>query len=276
MRVCVIVPAAGSGSRFGGDKLAQDLGGRALLLRTIELFASRDDVAAIVVAAPPEEAELEEFRLRYGTQLAFHGARVVPGGRRERWETVRRALAAVPEECTHVAIHDAARPTAPAAMIDRVFFAARHHPAVIPGVPVSATLKRVGAPIAIAPEENAIADAILGAAPPEGAPANGGASVRPILETVSRAGLVGVQTPQVFTRALILAAYDHVERECGLDGVTDDAQVVERYGQQVMVVEGDARNVKVTTPDDLALVRAIAAMAGGGREPESRPTHKRF
>ncbi len=275
MRVCVIVPAAGSGSRFGGDKLAQDLGGRALLLRTIELFASRDDVAAIVVAAPPEESAAEEFRLRYGTQLAFYGARVVAGGRRERWETVRRALAAVPEECTHVAIHDAARPTAPAAMIDRVFFAARHHPAVIPGVPVSATLKRVGAAVAIAPEENAIADAILGA-PPEGAACAAAATVRPILETVSRAGLVGVQTPQVFTRALILAAYDHVEREGGLDGVTDDAQVVERYGQQVMVVEGDARNIKVTTPDDLALVRAIAAIAGGGREPESRPAHKRL
>jgi 2-C-methyl-D-erythritol 4-phosphate cytidylyltransferase len=270
MRVCVILPAAGAGTRFGGDKLSQDLGGRPLLLRTVERFTKRDEVSSIIVAAPPGEEDLEAFQLRYGAALGFHGVVVVPGGRRERWETVRLALAAVPAECTHVAIHDAARPTPPEAMLDRVFAAAQHADAVIPGVAVSATLKRVGEPVARAVAEDAIADSILGEAP-----ASAAGRLWPVVETVARAGLFGVQTPQVFRRELIIAAYDHVERSGGLDGVTDDAQVVERYGQPVMIVEGDVRNIKVTTPDDLALVRAIAAMDDGPRSSDARPAHKR-
>ena len=104
----VIIPAAGESRRFGGDKLGQDLGGRALLLRTVELFTKREEVRAIVVAAPPER--FDEFRERYGAPLSFHGVRIVEGGRTERWETVRNALAAVPGECSHIAVHDAARP----------------------------------------------------------------------------------------------------------------------------------------------------------------------
>ena len=142
MRVCVILPAAGSGTRFGSDKLAQDLGGRPVLLRTVELFTKRDEVTSIVVAAPPDA--VEEFRSRYGAQLSFHGAHIVEGGKAERWETVKLALAAVPADCTHVAIHDAARPAASPELLDRVFAAARIHDAVIPGLQVTSTLKRVG------------------------------------------------------------------------------------------------------------------------------------
>ena len=99
MKICTIIPAAGSSRRFGlGDKLSQDLGGRALLLRTVELFTRREEVASIIVAAPPEEEAFERFRDRYGAQLGFHGVRIVAGGRVERWETVQRALDAVPED----------------------------------------------------------------------------------------------------------------------------------------------------------------------------------
>jgi 2-C-methyl-D-erythritol 4-phosphate cytidylyltransferase len=108
MNVCVIIPAAGRSSRFGDvDKLAQDLGGRSVLLRTVEAFTKRAEVKSIIVAGPPDE--LEEFRHKYGPTLGFHGARIVEGGKDHRWETVRNALNsdAIADDITHVAISTA-------------------------------------------------------------------------------------------------------------------------------------------------------------------------
>ena len=246
-RFGVIIPAAGRSRRFGiGDKLSQDVGGRPMLLRTVELFTRRDDVAAIVVAAPPDE--LDEFRTRFGTQLGFHGAKVVAGGTIERWETVRNALAAIPEDCTHVAVHDAARPAASEELLQRVFDAARVHDAVIPGDPVTSTLKRVSEETVDAEQEDAVADAILGSFA-DTTKIKG----RRVTGTVPREHLVAVQTPQVFRAELLRRAY----AQDGLEGATDDAMLVERLGAEVIVVDGDPRNVKVTTPADLALVRAL-------------------
>ena len=109
LNVCVIIAAAGASRRFGdSDKLAQDLGGRPVLVRTVEAFARRDEVRSIVVAAPPDR--LDDYRERFGPTLGFHGATIVRGGSVERWESIRLALEAVPEDATHVAVHDAARP----------------------------------------------------------------------------------------------------------------------------------------------------------------------
>jgi 2-C-methyl-D-erythritol 4-phosphate cytidylyltransferase len=246
-RVGVVIPAAGRSTRFGlGDKISQDVGGRTMLLRSVELFARRDDVGAIVVAAPPDS--LDEFRERWGTQLGFHGARIVAGGTVERWETVRNSLAAVPEECTHVAVHDAARPAATEELIARVFDAARVHDAVIPGDPVTSTLKRVSDETIDAEEADAVADLILGEIS-ESTKIKG----RRVVGTVPRERLVAVQTPQVFRAELLRRAYAQPD----LDGATDDAMLVERLGAEVIVVDGDPRNVKVTTQADLALVRAL-------------------
>ncbi len=217
-----------------------------MILRTVELFTRRDDVVSIVVAAPPNE--LEEFRTRFGAQLGFHGAKLVAGGVVERWETVRNALSAVPDDCTHIAVHDAARPAAPEEMIARVFEAARVHAAVIPGDPVTATLKRVSAEQIDAETEDAVADAILG----EFADATK-IKGRYVVETVPRHDLVSVQTPQVFQANLLRRAYAQAD----LSGATDDAGLVERLGESVVVVAGDPRNIKVTTPGDLAMVRAL-------------------
>jgi 2-C-methyl-D-erythritol 4-phosphate cytidylyltransferase/2-C-methyl-D-erythritol 4-phosphate cytidylyltransferase/2-C-methyl-D-erythritol 2,4-cyclodiphosphate synthase len=87
MRIGVIIAAAGKSSRFGaGDKLSQDLGGRPVLLRTVEAFTKRDEVVAIVVAGPPDD--IEGFRARFGPALGFNGAKIVEGGRTERWESI--------------------------------------------------------------------------------------------------------------------------------------------------------------------------------------------
>jgi 2-C-methyl-D-erythritol 4-phosphate cytidylyltransferase len=263
MNVCVIIPAAGQSRRFGaGNKLGQDLGGRSVLVRTVEIFAKRDEVRSIIVAGPP--GEFEEFRNRYGPTLGFHGARIVQGGAEHRWETVRNALATVPDDATHIAVHDAARPGVSKEVLDRVFDAARKLNAVIPVVPVNATLKRVaaGAIDISGGADDALADSILGEETRVSIPA------REVVQTIDRENLVEVQTPQVFEANLLKRAYGQAD----LNGVTDDAAVVERLGEKVHAVEGDVRNLKITTRADLSLMRAIL----GVPPPAERPVHKRF
>ncbi len=261
MNIAVIITAAGRSERFGGrDKLSEDLGGRALLMRTVELFNKRPEVGCVIVAGPPDH--LDDFRFRFGDQLGFHGAKIVPGGRVERWETVKNALTEVPDQCTHVAVHDAARPGTPVEVIDRVFEAAKMFKAVIPAVHVTATIKRVSKEAKQAAEADPIAAAILGDA---ARPKN---TARRVEETIDRQRLVEVQTPQIFERGLLLRAYAQKD----LSGATDDASLVERLGEEVYVVNGDPRNLKVTTPADLHLMRAVL----GVRPPAERPTHKQF
>jgi 2-C-methyl-D-erythritol 4-phosphate cytidylyltransferase len=263
MNVSVIIPAAGQSRRFGdADKLAQDLGGRTVLIRTVEIFAKRDEVRSIIVAGPPED--FDQFTARYGPTLGFHGARVVKGGHEHRWETVRNALAAVPDDATHIGVHDAARPGVTNEVLDRVFQAARKLPAVIPVVPVTATIKKVAEQsIDVGgSDDDALIDSILGAETRVSIPA------LPVIQTIERSGLVEVQTPQVFQAKLLQRAYAQAD----LSGVTDDASLVERLGETVYTVQGDVRNLKITTRADLALMRAILNVP----PPAERPVHKRF
>jgi 2-C-methyl-D-erythritol 4-phosphate cytidylyltransferase len=179
----------------------------------------------------------------------------VAGGREARWETVRNALAEMPKECTHIAVHDAARPAVSKELLDRLFDAARNLSAVVPAVRVTSTVKRLSEEtIDVANREgDVLADAILGDA---GRPS---LSANAVTDTVDREGLAEVQTPQVFEAALLRRAYAQDD----LSGATDDA---------CHAVEGDVTNLKVTTPGDLKLVRAIL----GVRAPAERPSHKRF
>ncbi len=265
MKIGVIIPAAGAASRYrqglGGhrNKLDEDLGGRPLLQRTVELFNKHEQVGSIVVAGPHDEEAWSEFRLRYADKLALLGASLCRGGVRHRWETVQAALAEIPEDCTHIAVHDAARPCASPELIDRLFDAAARHPAVVPCVEVSDTLKRLSAPTE-APQEADPLAAILGA--PEKA-----RMVQHVEATVDRQRLAYAQTPQVFEAGLLRRAYAQKDLSS-----TDDAGLVERLGEQVLVVEGDVRNIKVTFPADLTLARAILGL----RPPAEREAHKRF
>jgi len=261
LNVCVIIPAAGASERFGKqDKLSQDVGGRALLLRTVEIFTKRDEVGSILVAAPPDS--IDQFKFKYGDKLAFHGVKVVAGGKTARWETVKNTLESTPMECTHIAVHDAARPAVSEALLDRVFEAAKKFDAVIPVVPISSTIKRLGEETVEAAEVDPIAARILGET---AAPTN---TAKTVIETVDRHGLYESQTPEIFKADLLHNAY----AQDSLDGVTDDAALVERLGEPVHAVEGDPLNWKVTVPGDLRLVRMIL----GVRPPKDRPVHKRF
>lgn len=224
----VILPAAGRSTRFGDPKqkkIYADLDGRAVWLRAVEPFLIRDDVTQVVLAIAPEDREM--FERRYRANVAFLNIQVIDGGA-ERYESVARALDVVDPACEFVAVHDAARPCLVPELIDAVFKAARQHGAALPGVPVSDTLKRVG------DDHRAV-------------------------ETVSRAGLVAVQTPQAFGRDLLIQAYANRDRVGGT--VTDDAQLVEALGHPCFVVEGSPFNLKITTQGDLRLASAILQAA---------------
>ncbi|RMH09963.1 MAG: 2-C-methyl-D-erythritol 4-phosphate cytidylyltransferase [Planctomycetota bacterium] len=266
MKVAVIIPAAGASSRFNSQtlgqqrsKLDEDLGGKPVLQRTVELFHARDEVGSIIVAGPHEKSAFAAFKLRHGDRLALFGAILCQGGPTHRYETVKAALQHVSDDHTHIAVHDAARPATPAELIDRLFDAAARHPAVVPGVEVHDTLKRVGEPVAESPDDDPVA-AILGVQ-------DKGPGPRPVTETLDRTGLVLVQTPQIFKADLLRSAYAQDDLTS-----TDDATLVERLGQRVLVIEGDRRNIKITRPADVPLVRAMLGLRG----PQGRPAHKRF
>ena len=272
MRISVIIPAAGSSTRFNQgntdalnilgapkSKLDEDLGGKAVLQRTVELFNTRDDVYQIIVAGPADEQAFKEFSSQHADRLSLLGAKLVQGGPDHRWQSVKAALDIVDQASTHVAIHDAARPAAKPELIDRVFNAASSHSAVIPGVPVSDTLKRVGSePIENSGGVDPIA-AILGD--------DSAHSMFEVLGMIDRSHAMAIQTPQIFERELLIRAYAQDDLSS-----TDDAGLVERLGETVVVVAGDPTNMKLTHANELPLLRAIM----GVKESASRPTHKRF
>ncbi len=264
MQLSVIIPAAGGSTRFGDrDKLREELGGRPLLVRTIEVFAANEFVDQIIVAGPPDEMQV--FRDRFGPALSFHGAQLVEGGRESRWQSVQSALALVKDDATHIGVHDAARPGVTQELLGRILEASNYVDAVIPVININATVKRVGQVEDVGASEDefeALADSILGDA------ADSSVKASPVLETVDRTGLVLAQTPQVFKAELLRRAY----AEGHAENTTDDAQAVSLAGGEVYTVPGEHRNLKVTTRDDVKLIKSLMGL----RDEPQRPTHKRF
>ncbi|UYV13948.1 MAG: 2-C-methyl-D-erythritol 4-phosphate cytidylyltransferase [Phycisphaera sp.] len=232
LRIAAIICAAGSGTRFGvssGSKLDKDIHGKAVLERAVEAIASQPDVVATVVAGPADPDVLAAFRSRHEQHLSTLGATICPGGVTERYETVKASLDHIRATLTNidaVLVHDAARPCTPRLVVRRVIDALASHAAVVPAVPIGDTLKRA------TPESDA--------------------TTHRVDQTINRRDLFACQTPQGFHLDLILRAYDQSDLTS-----TDDAQLVERLGDPVLLVTGDPRNVKITRPEDLDLVRAI-------------------
>jgi 2-C-methyl-D-erythritol 4-phosphate cytidylyltransferase len=219
----VILPAAGKSSRFR-DKEKKPfipLDGRAVWLRTIEHFVNRNDVCQNLLVIDADDEEL--FRRRFTANIAFMNVQLVLGGR-ERFESVANALAKLKPEVDFVAVHDAVRPCVTDAMIDAVFQKAAETGAALLAAPVADTVKRVD-------------------------------NQQRVQATLPRQGLWLAQTPQVFRRDWLEAAYAR-RGQLGQQ-ITDDAQLVEAAGHAVSVVEGDASNLKITTKSDLFLAEAI-------------------
>ena len=257
----VIIPAAGNSERFGKkDKLAEDFGGRPLLLRTVEFFTKREEVKEIVVVGPP--ATLDEFTANFGPALSFHGVTIVAGSKQERWQSVQLAIKSISDDVDRIIVHDAARPALSDGLFDRLALASATFNAVAAAMPIIGTVKRVESTSTTIGDEDAIADSILG----ESTQAT--VSAHPVQETICRDRLWELQTPQIFEPSLLRRAYEQEN----LAGVTDDAEVIEKLGEPIHLIEGDSRNIKVTTPDDLVNVKSMLGIKGE----RARPVHKRF
>ena len=221
-KVAVIIPAAGVGKRFGGDvkKPFAQLDNRPIFIRSIELFLNRQDVCQVILAVGPDDYDV--VKDKYAAQVMFMGLKLVKGGA-ERFESVRLALEHADAQAELICVHDAVRPCVLENWIDAVFAKAAQTGAAILAAPLTGTIKRVG--------NKGIID-----------------------ETVPRAGLYQAQTPQVFRKELLVQAYADLPDDLH---PTDDAQVVERTGQRISVVQSDYRNIKITSPGDMALASAI-------------------
>ena len=216
MSVWAILAAAGRGDRLGLDrpKAFAPLNDRPLIAESLERLDASEWIEGIVVSAPPE---WEEPCILVAEEIAAGKVAETVTGGETRSESVRKALAQVPERAAVVLVHDAARPLVPEEVIERVVTALEDGwDGAIPSLPVSDTVKRV--------EGEAVA------------------------ETIDREGLVIVQTPQAFLADVLRRAV-----ESGGEA-SDCAALVEAAGGRVRAVQGDPRLLKITEPSDLALV----------------------
>lgn len=224
MAVSAIIAAGGRGLRLGADRPKQflDLGGRSILEMSIAALAASSRIDEIVVALPAEHLETESKILKsaFTRPLTF-----VSGGAR-RQDSVANAFAKTSPKSDVIVVHDAARPFVTDAVIGRAIDGAKTHGAAIAAVAVRDTVKQAG-------EANA-----------DGS--------RLIRGTIPRDSVFLAQTPQAFRRDVLTRALTEGE---AIDA-TDEAMLVERLGLPVHVVQGDERNIKITTADDLAAAKA--------------------
>lgn len=230
-RTAAILLCAGRGERLGHDvpKAMVPLAGRPLFtwaLEALQLAPSVDDV--VVVGDSRTLRELLAASGRASSKIIAW----VEGGA-ERQHSVARGLAAVPEGCDLVAVHDGARALVSVDVIERAIAAAREHGAVLAAVPLADTLKRVE-------------DGVVTATP-------------------SRDGLWCAQTPQVFRRDWLAAAH-----AAAAAVATDDAALVEAAGHPVRVSAGDTANFKITTAADLAAAEALLAARAAATRGDER------
>lgn len=218
-RCGAVIVAAGSASRMGGiDKVMAPLVGTPMVARTAAAFQNCDAIAEIVIVTRPDL-----IRPISALCAGMDKVRAVVAGGSSRQESVWLGLNALSEGIQLAAIHDGARPLISNLVIDRTVRAANSYGAAAPAVPVKDTIKVV----------------------------KGGL----VEKTPDRATLQAVQTPQVFDFDLLRGALKQAEEEKA--AVTDDCSAVERLGMKVKIVEGDERNLKVTTPMDLKIAEML-------------------
>jgi len=211
-----IVVAGGAGTRFGDRKQFSLLGDRPVLEWAVE--ACRPSSAGVVLVVPADRCGADH-----------HGADTVVAGGPTRADSVRRGLAAVPDDAEVIVVHDAARPLASPRLFAAVLSAvgADGVDGAVPGVPPSDTIKAV----------------------------DGAGNVT---GTLDRSTLVAVQTPQAFRAPVLRRAHARAD-----PGATDDAMLVEALGGTVRVVPGEPANLKITGPDDIGVAERLLASGEG-------------
>ena len=214
-----VIVAAGNASRMEGiDKVMAPLGDEPMLLRTVRTFQNCDAIKEIVVVTRPDLLVKV-----MGLCKDMNKVTAVIAGGKDRPESVSNGLNALSNKVKLVAVHDGARPLVTWQLIDRAVRAANSYGAAAPGIPVKDTIKVV----------------------------NGGL----VKNTPDRASLRAIQTPQVFDFDLLRGALKKAKEEDA--AITDDCSAVENMGFSVKIVEGDERNIKVTTPMDLKIAELL-------------------
>lgn len=241
IRIGFIIVAGGSGLRMGAGipKQFLPLGGRPVLLRTMEAIAAAVPEAETVVVLPAAHiGTLHELCERFGCTVRY---RATAGGA-SRFESVEAGLKALPDDCSLIAVHDGVRPLVTADMIRRGLDCARTNRTAVPVIPVTDTIREVTA---------------------EGSS-----------HTIDRSKLRAVQTPQIFDGELLRRAYRDAAAMNDKGRFTDDASVVEHFGTAISLYEGSRENLKLTTPADMTIAEAILSLhegsqrAQGAHEPQ--------
>lgn len=214
-----VIVAAGSASRMGGiDKVMAELDGEPMICRTVRAFQECDAIREIVIVT---REDLIVPIMNLCRDISKVKAVVVGGSSRQ--ESVSMGLNALSDKVKLVAVQDGARPLVTWQVIDRVVRAAHNYGAAAPAIPVKDTIKVVAGGV--------------------------------VKETPERRTLQAVQTPQVFDFDLLRGALKKAKEDEA--EVTDDCSAVERLGMSVKIVEGDERNIKVTTPMDLKIAKML-------------------
>ena len=223
MNVAIVV-AGGKGTRFGGNRPKQflELNGAPIIVQTLRQFERCTEIESVIVVLPAEEmAGFQSLIEKFDLKKASH---VVTGGD-SRAQSVRNGLATI-DQADIVAVHDGVRPLVTPEEIDRVVRAARASGAAILVAPIGDTVKEIGK--------------------------------SQVKRTLPRQDLRRALTPQCFRFEILKRAYDHLaEIESSGIEVTDDSFLAEGLGVAITVVEGNARNIKITTQEDLWFAESL-------------------
>jgi len=230
----VIIPAAGQGKRMmaGKNKVLLELESLPVFIHTLKVFQTDDQCEGIFLAI--QQQDEEEMKAIILENKITKVRALVPGGK-ERQHSIHNALRHVKQEGI-ILVHDAARPFINQNLIHSLLEAAQFKGAAILAVPVKDTVKKAFGNI--------------------------------VTETVERTSLWAVQTPQAFRFSILSTAYQKAEEDDFVG--TDDASLVERLGYDVVIVEGDYDNIKLTTPEDLFFAEAIIRKRKALNEKEKR------
>jgi 2-C-methyl-D-erythritol 4-phosphate cytidylyltransferase len=216
-RVSAIIVAAGKGKRFGASKQFALLKGKSILDRCLEKFEANKSVTEVILV-------LRDENLRGKYLGRYHKIAAVAGGGERRQDSVLSGFRLIdPEKADIVLVHDGVRPLVEQDLINRVIAAVQEKGAAVPAVPVEETIKLI--------------------------------DKQKVRQTLDREKLFRIQTPQGFTYKILRQALNKA-REDNFYG-TDEASLVERTGKRVAVVAGDAKNIKITTREDLKIAEAL-------------------
>ena len=223
-----IFPAAGQSRRMKSiltsvtNKNFLEFGGFSILIRTLMTFSQSKEIDSLIIAASRDET-LEVEKILNAAAGVLKSFQVVVGGS-ERQCSIANALKVVSDDCDVVLVHDAARPLVSLNTVEEVVETARTYGGAIAAMPEKNTIKVI--------DDDGF-----------------------VVDTPPRSKLVSVQTPQGFRRDIILKAYEQAERDNFLG--TDDSSLVERLGYKVKIVKSDYKNIKITTPEDILIVKAF-------------------